>query len=81
MRQCIKRAFGLLTCRWGIFWRPLQCDFNHWPLVCTVAAKLHNFCIDMNEGQQEHILDRYWLYSLDGDYHRVLGDLHEEDFH
>jgi hypothetical protein len=23
MRQCIERAFGMLTKRWGIFWRPL----------------------------------------------------------
>ena len=28
MRQSIERAFGLLTRRWGIFWRPLQCDYG-----------------------------------------------------
>ncbi len=27
MRQCIERAFGLLTQRWGIFWRPLRCRY------------------------------------------------------
>ena len=50
MRQCIECAFGLLVERWGIFWRPLRCDFRRWTLVCIVAAKLHNYCIDMNEG-------------------------------
>jgi hypothetical protein len=46
MRQCIERAFGLLTQRWGIFWRPLRCEFKKWSLVATVCAKLHNFCIN-----------------------------------
>ena len=48
MRQCIERAFGLLTKRWGIFWRPLSCQFNKWATVATVCAKLHNFCVDRN---------------------------------
>lgn len=48
MRQTIERAFGMLTRRWGIFWRPLQCAQDRWALVCNVAAKLHNICIDQN---------------------------------
>ena len=47
MRQCIERAFAHLTQKWGIFWRPLRCSFKRWSLVCTVCAKLHNYCIDM----------------------------------
>ena len=47
-RQVIERAFGILTRRWGIFARPLQCALSKWSLVCTVAAKLHNICIDSN---------------------------------
>jgi hypothetical protein len=46
MRQTIERAFGLLTRRWGIFWRPLTCDHGRWHLIATVCAKLHNLCID-----------------------------------
>ena len=46
MRQTIERAFGLLTQRWGIFWRPLRFRFSKWSTVVTVCAKLHNFCID-----------------------------------
>jgi hypothetical protein len=49
MRQCIERAFGLLTRRWGIFWRPLQCEYARWSDIGTVCAKLHNFCIDNND--------------------------------
>lgn len=59
MRQCIERAFALLTNRWGVFWRPLQCAFDRWTLVCMVAAKLHNFCIDMDDEQP------YQRYSYD----------------
>jgi hypothetical protein len=51
MRQCIERAFSLLTERWGLFWRPLRCAYRRWTLLCAVAAKLHNYCIDMNEGK------------------------------
>lgn len=46
MRQCIERAFALLTQRWGILWRPIRCDFARWPTLLTVLAKLHNYCID-----------------------------------
>ena len=46
MRQSIERAFGLLTRRWGIFWRPLQCDYGRWNVIARVCAKLHNACID-----------------------------------
>jgi hypothetical protein len=46
MKQCIERAFGLMTQRWGVFWRPLRVSLSRWGLVCTVAAKLHNFCVD-----------------------------------
>jgi hypothetical protein len=46
MRQCIERAFGIMTQRWGILWRPIRCNFKKWPLLLTVIAKLHNFCID-----------------------------------
>ena len=44
------RAFGLLTRRWGILWRPLTCDFNRWTMVTRVCAKLHKLCIDFKVG-------------------------------
>ena len=67
MRQCIERAFALLVLRWGVFWRPLQCSYENWTLVCTVAAKLHNFCIDENEGARHDIAPRYAADELEGD--------------
>ena len=69
MRQCIERAFGLLTKRWGIFWRPLQCDFDRWPTIINVCAKLHNFCIDHNDSD---IAERYELDIQPGDNGVVL---------
>jgi hypothetical protein len=50
MRQCIERAFGLLTRRFGIFWRPLNCDYARWHVIIRVCAKLHNLCVDFNVG-------------------------------
>lgn len=44
-RQCIERAFGMLTQRFGIFWRKFQFSFDRWSLVIVVTAKLHNFCL------------------------------------
>jgi hypothetical protein len=67
MRQCIERAFSLLVERWGIFWRPLRCAYRRWTLVCTVAAKLHNYAIDMNEGTGNDILRRLDDDWEDGD--------------
>lgn len=67
MRQCIERAFSLLTQRWGIFWRPLRCSYDKWTLVCMVAAKLHNFCIDENEGTRHDIAPRYDADHMEGD--------------
>lgn len=47
-RQVIERSFAILTGRWGIFQRPLRCAVDKWSLVATVAAKLHNICVDKN---------------------------------
>ena len=79
MRQCIERAFALLVQRWGIFWRTLKCSYDKWTLVCTVAAKLHNFCIDMNEGTEKDILERHNDDWEDGDNPTVLVNSDEND--
>lgn len=47
-RQCIERAFGILVRRWGILWRKFSFDYERWPLVALVCAKLHNVCCDDN---------------------------------
>ena len=61
--SCIPRAFGMLTKRVCIFNRPLQSTLDKWSLVCTVAAKLHNICVD------NYILetDRYGYDVANGD--------------
>ena len=69
MRQYIERAFGLLTQRWGVFWRPLRIQFKYWSLVCTIAAKLHNFCIDE---RLPCVQERHEADQLPGDAWRVL---------
>ncbi len=55
----------MLTKRWGIFWRPLHCSFHRWSTVITVAAKLHNFCINENVPiPLGHLRDRLSSRSL-----------------
>lgn len=82
MRQCIERAFSLLTQRWGIFWRPHRCHYKRRTLVCSVAAKLHNFCIDENEGASSDIEPRDDSDFREGDDPSIFlnlgGDLEEE---
>ena len=75
-RQCIERAFGILTKHWGIFWRPLQCALDRWGLVCTVAAKLHNFCIDEKEID---VATQHPKNIADGDFCVVIDNDEEED--
>jgi len=74
MRQCIERAFALMTQRYGVFWRMLRCDFSRWSLVCSVAAKLHNYCIDMKEGKACDILPRLDQDHVEDDFHFVLDN-------
>lgn len=45
-RQAVERAFGMLTQRWGIFWRMFRFSFDRWSLVVMVCMKLHNLCMD-----------------------------------
>ncbi len=47
-RQIVEQAFGMLTQRWGIFWRIFAFSFHHWSLVVMACMKLHNLCIDPN---------------------------------
>lgn len=47
-RQCIERSFGMLTMRFGIFWRKFVFSMDRWSLVILTCMKLHNFCIDRN---------------------------------
>jgi len=77
MRQCIERAFGILTRRWGIFWRPLQCDPSKWTLIIQVCAKLHNVCIDFNQSD-DHIETMPEDFDLD-DTAEVMMNLYNNE--
>lgn len=76
-RQVIERAFGILTKRWGIFWRPIFAAYDKWSLIATAAAKLHNLCIDQNSP----IVPRFANDWSNGDSNDIwLNDIfHAED--
>ena len=42
-RQVVERAFGMLTQKFGIFWRPLRIAFKRIPLAIRVCCKLRKF--------------------------------------
>jgi hypothetical protein len=67
-RQCIERAFGMLTQRWGVFWRPLKVGLERWGLVVTVAAKLHNYCVD----EKEELVSQHKSNMAQGDVCEVI---------
>jgi hypothetical protein len=75
-RQVIERAFGILTRRWGIFWRPVCANFDKWALIATAAAKLHNVCIDKNVP----VVARHPSNVQQGDIEQTFVNItHEED--
>lgn len=75
-RQVIERAFGILTQLWCLFHRPLTCDLKKWTLIATVAAKLQNVCVDMND-TRPHL--RYERDVQIGDMWTVIENLQEDD--
>ena len=46
LRIRIEMAFGRLTTKWRIFRKNLDCTLQKNSLICSVAARLHNFVID-----------------------------------
>jgi hypothetical protein len=45
-RQAVERGWGMVTQRWGIFWRIFRFAMDRWSLVIMVCMKLHNICVD-----------------------------------
>ena len=40
----IERAFGILTARWGVLWRPLVCSLEHAMQTVRCCMVLNNIC-------------------------------------
>jgi len=40
----IEQAFGMLSWRWGVFWRTLRVPFAKRPSLVRACFRLHNFC-------------------------------------
>ena len=48
-RNVIERAFGLMTERWGIFWRKLHVSLRRASQIVLACAALQNFLVDNQE--------------------------------
>lgn len=45
-RIVIERAFGILTQRWGILWKPMRFALKHVGEIVETCMCLHNICIN-----------------------------------
>lgn len=75
-RQTIERAFGILTQRWGIMWRPFSFSLHRWSIVVMVCMKLNNLCIDRNVVAPS---TRYYEDVREGDEWAVYDNAREND--
>ena len=56
-RQSIKRAFGMLFMKWGIFSPKFLFVLERWSTVIMVSMKLHNICLDWKVKIPKHRFD------------------------
>jgi hypothetical protein len=69
LRIRIENAFGLLTTKWRILRRPLECSLKTNALILEICARLHNFVIDNKE---DDFSDEDW--TLDGPIIGAMAD-------
>ena len=75
-RQSIERAFGMLTQRWGIFWRRFSFSLDRWALVSQVCMKLHNLCMDRAVPMPDQ---RFHEDHVRGDQWQVNDNIQDDD--
>jgi len=46
LRIHVEMAFGLMTKKWGVLWKPLVVDIRKVKSVAMCVARLHNYCIN-----------------------------------
>jgi hypothetical protein len=56
LRIRVEMAFGLMTKKWGILWRPLTVKFENIKYLALAIEQLHNFCINerIESSEGEH---------------------------
>ena len=60
----VECAFGEISRRWGIFWRPLEGSLTRKTMVIDAGLKLHNFLVKYRIRKQQQ-LDEYDENELD----------------
>eukprot|EP00808_Paulinella_micropora_P010175 g38703.t1 len=73
----VERAFGMLTARWGILWKPITTSFAGTLAILTSCFRLHNVCIESshrieNSSQLGHI-------QVADEYGRLIDDFEVQD--
>jgi DDE superfamily endonuclease len=87
LRITIERCFGMFVHRWGILRKPMSQNLSLAKInaIILCLARLHNFCIDMNDGKPKACLaiDRLnialeggGMYDESTNLHRLLGGGH-----
>eukprot|EP00808_Paulinella_micropora_P029273 g38483.t1 len=77
LRIHVERAFGMLTARWGILWKPITTSFAGTLVILTSCFRLHNFCLESshrieNNSQLGHV-------QVADEYGRLIDDFEVQD--
>lgn len=72
-RRVVENAFGIMTKRFQILYRPIQLNENKTTLVTLACCALHNFLIQKNTNYMDG-------FSMDAEGNLLLGELNQNAF-
>jgi hypothetical protein len=78
LRIRVECCFGMLVQRWSMLHAPMPCNFSIPKIfgLVNALAKLHNFCINEQEGVPDSLLnvDKEYMMSNEGGYIGMVSD-------
>eukprot|EP00808_Paulinella_micropora_P016148 g1509.t1 len=80
LRIHVERAFGMLTARWGILWKPVSASLAGTLSILKSCFRLHNFCIDSSGSlSSAETISQLGLPRVADEYGRLINDFEVED--
>eukprot|EP00808_Paulinella_micropora_P020571 g26203.t1 len=80
LRIHVERAFGMLTARWGILWKPVSASLAGTLSILKSCFRLHNFCIDSSGSfSSAETISQLALPRVADEYGRLINDFEVEN--
>eukprot|EP00808_Paulinella_micropora_P023552 g82272.t1 len=80
LRIHVERAFGMLTARWGILWKPVSASLAGTLSILKSCFRLHNFCIDSSGSfSSAETISQLGLPRVADEYGRLINDFEVEN--